>query len=91
MSLEKRFQHWSDITNDTAAAILVLAEVLLRTPDASLTVDEAAKRLKVAKNTVYGMVGRGELKHSRVGRCIRIALTDLHPGRKPDSQDGFNL
>ena len=41
-------------------------------PEAALTVAEAAGRLKAAPNTVYRLVERGQLKHHRIGRTIRI-------------------
>jgi excisionase family DNA binding protein len=48
-------------------------------PDEPLTVKEAAKRLRVSTETVYGLVARGELNHHRVarGRSIRFHLADI--------------
>jgi excisionase family DNA binding protein len=43
-------------------------------PDATLTVAKAAKRLKVAPNTVYDLVARSELRHHRIG-CQRALKT----------------
>lgn len=65
-----------------AAASLALAAVLMENghsapPEAALTVAEAAKRLKVAPNTVYDLVERGELRHHRIGRTIRILPADI--------------
>ncbi len=65
-----------------AAASLTLAAVLMENnapapPEAALTVAEAAKRLKVATNTVYDLVERGQLRHYRIGRTIRIIPTDI--------------
>lgn len=71
-----------------AAANLVLASALrdcrppaatpaVADPDAALTVAEAAKRLAVAPNTVYRLVERGQLKHHRIGRTIRILPADI--------------
>ena len=66
-----------------AAASLALAAVLIENggpappPEAALTVAEAAKRLKVAPNTVYDLVERGELTHHRIGRTIRILSADI--------------
>jgi excisionase family DNA binding protein len=74
--------------DNAAAASLTLADVLLGQgcltplepapmPDDTLTVAEAAKRLKVAPNTVYDLVARGELRHHRIGRTIRILAADI--------------
>jgi excisionase family DNA binding protein len=74
--------------NKAAAASLTLADVLLcqggltpperaPMPDATLTVAEAAKRLKVAPNTVYDLVAQSELRHHRIGRTIRILAADI--------------
>jgi excisionase family DNA binding protein len=87
-----------------AAASLTLADALqatleLRQPDpatpSALTVAEAAQRLKVATNTVYDMVERGELRHHRIGRTIRILPADIDAYQKqgteatrPRSQQG---
>jgi excisionase family DNA binding protein len=64
-----------------AAASLTLAAVLMEErapqPDTALTVPEAAKRLKIAPNTVYLLVERGELQHHRIGRTIRIMPADI--------------
>ncbi len=43
----------------------------------SLTPQEVADRLKVAKNTVYEMIKRGELPSYKVGRKIRIEASAL--------------
>lgn len=45
--------------------------------DLSLTPEEVAGILKIAKNTVYELVKRGELPAYRVGRKIRIELNDV--------------
>jgi excisionase family DNA binding protein len=37
-----------------------------------LTVREAAIYLKVSRQTIYDLIGRGELAHIRVGNMIRI-------------------
>jgi len=67
----------------SAAASLTLAAVMQEgrspasPPETALTVVEAAKRLKVAPNTVYLLVERGELQHHRIGRTIRILPSDI--------------
>src|SRR2546426_8511059 len=42
-----------------------------------LSVREVAARLGVSKATVYGLVGRRELRHVRVANAIRVAPEDL--------------
>lgn len=41
------------------------------------TPDEVAKELKIAKNTVYELIKRGELPAYKVGRQVRIDSNDL--------------
>jgi excisionase family DNA binding protein len=63
-----------------AATMLVLAAALRESQpvtDTALTVHQAARRLKVAPNTVYGLVETGKLKHHRIGRTIRILPADI--------------
>ena len=43
------------------------------TEDKSLTPQEVAERLKIAKNTVYELIKRGELRSYRVGKKIRVS------------------
>ena len=45
--------------------------------DKSLTPQEVADILKIAKNTVYELIKRGELKAYRVGRKFRVDLQDV--------------
>ncbi len=45
--------------------------------DVSLTPQEVADILKIAKNTVYEMIKRGELPAYRIGRKLRIDLHDV--------------
>lgn len=42
------------------------------------TVDEAARRLSIARSNVYRHMARGELRSVSIGRCRRIALEDLN-------------
>lgn len=55
----------------------------------SLTPKEVADKLKIAKNTVYELIKRGELPAYRVGRKIRIDLKDVEhykqQGKKADA------
>lgn len=45
--------------------------------ESSLTPEEVARILKIAKNTVYELIKRGELPAYRVGRKIRVDLKDV--------------
>lgn len=45
--------------------------------DKALTPDEVAKILKIAKNTVYELIKRGELPAYKVGRKVRVNASDL--------------
>lgn len=38
-----------------------------------LTVDEAARWLRVGRNRIYEAIGRGEIPHLRIGRSIRLS------------------
>ena len=42
-----------------------------------VTVEEAARLLRVGRTLIYEQVRRGALPSVRVGRCRRIALVDL--------------
>lgn len=46
-------------------------------PTAVLDVHEAAAYLAVDEQTVYRLVRRGELPHTRVGRALRFRVEDL--------------
>lgn len=48
----------------------------------SLTPEEVAGILKIAKNTVYELIKRGELPAYRVGRKIRVDLQDVEAYKK---------
>ena len=48
----------------------------------SLTPKEVADILKIAKNTVYELIKRGELPAYRVGRKIRVDLQDVEAYKK---------
>jgi len=43
------------------------------------TPDEVAARLSVSESTVRRMIRRGELKHRKFGRLVRIPETELQP------------
>lgn len=44
----------------------------------ALTVDEAAKALRVGRNTVYNLVRAGRIRSVRIGRKIRIPREALY-------------
>lgn len=44
-----------------------------------LSVDEAADVLVVSRNTMYGVLHRGEIKFQRFGHTIRIPKAALRP------------
>jgi excisionase family DNA binding protein len=76
----------------SAAATLVLAEVIDARQPEWLNVKQAAKRLGVSAGTIYQLCDAGQLPHVRAGKLIKIAPDDLgkiareqpKPG-KPDS------
>jgi len=45
--------------------------------DDILTVEQAAKFLRVGRNAVYDAIGRGEIPHRRIGRSIRLSRVAL--------------
>lgn len=57
--------------------------------DRSLTPKEVAGILKIAKNTVYELVKRGELPAYRVGRKIRIELNDVLAYKQQGKRSSF--
>lgn len=42
-----------------------------------LTVDEAAKFLRIGRSQLYDAIGRKEIPHQRIGRSIRLSKTAL--------------
>lgn len=50
--------------------------------ETTLTPEEVAGILKIAKNTVYELIKRGELPAYRVGRKIRVDLKDVETYKK---------
>lgn len=60
--------------------------------DDVLTVDEAARMLKVGRNALYEACGRNEIPHRRVGRLIRFSraalVTWLDSWSKQGAQEG---
>lgn len=45
--------------------------------NSALTPQEVADILKIAKNTVYELIKRGELNSYRVGRKVRVDSKDV--------------
>ena len=43
----------------------------------ALTVQDVAEILKIAKNTVYELIKRGEINSYKVGRKVRFTLSDV--------------
>jgi putative molybdopterin biosynthesis protein len=52
-------------------------------PHRALTPSEVADRLQIAKNTVYELIKRGELRGYRVGNQVRVDESDLDAFRNP--------
>ncbi|MGA2035805.1 MAG: helix-turn-helix domain-containing protein [Thermoguttaceae bacterium] len=75
----------------TAAASLALADVMFEERESSipdsLTVAEAAKRLRLAPNTVYDLCAQGEIIHHRVGRAIRLRPADIEEFRRRSTEE----
>lgn len=68
--------------DDLSAALLTLAASLAGEQQADsrpLTVAQAAARMNVSKDSIYGLIESGTLRHQRVGRSIRIRPEDLQP------------
>jgi excisionase family DNA binding protein len=42
-----------------------------------LTVDEAADFLRIGRNTLYDLIGRGQIPHRRLGKQIRLSRAAL--------------
>jgi excisionase family DNA binding protein len=45
--------------------------------DPIMTVGEIAKYLKISRSKAYAMVQRREIPHIRIGKNVRIRVTDL--------------
>lgn len=48
-----------------------------RDNDRLLTVPEAAEYLRLARQTLYNMVNRGEIPYLKAGRSLRFRKSDL--------------
>jgi excisionase family DNA binding protein len=49
-----------------------------------LRVNDAAERLGVSRTTLYGLIGKGDLRVIRIGRSIRVPWQELE--RLADAQ-----
>jgi excisionase family DNA binding protein len=52
-------------------------DVVVPQDDDVLTVEQAAKFLRLGRNAVYDAIGRGEIPHRRIGRAIRLSRAAL--------------
>ncbi len=43
----------------------------------TIPVREAAQRLEIKLNTLYGMIRRGVIRHTKVGGLIQVPLEDI--------------
>lgn len=41
------------------------------------TIKETAEALKVSRRTVWRLLSSGQLKHTRLGRCVRIVAASV--------------
>ena len=46
-------------------------------PHEYLKVPEVAEMLRIARNTVYQLVGEGEIPSVRIGRSVRVSRKEL--------------
>ncbi len=95
MTVKEIYADFLDLTKDPiAASNLTLAQAMLGTkPDEAMTVKDAAKYLKVGKNTVYDLVSAGKLTASRFGKgrgTIRIERESLKRIAETSRQEGNN-
>ena len=58
-------------------------------PELLLRVDETARRLSLARSTVYQLVASGALPSVRFGRSVRIPLADLEAWVATRTESGF--
>lgn len=88
MSIYETFAKYKQMTDDTPAAILTLADVLSANASASdpsaakeyFTVKQVAEQLSISDASVYQMCYAGTLKYNRFGKgrgSLRIARADL--------------
>ncbi len=86
LALYKRFE--AETGDPVAASNLTLAHAVLqqheRLQERALTVEEAARRLKVSEKKVYRLCKDGTIPHHRVGAAIRIRPEDLDALSQPE-------
>jgi excisionase family DNA binding protein len=46
-------------------------------PHEYLKVPEVAEKLRIARNTIYQLVGEGEIPSVRIGRSVRVSRKEL--------------
>jgi excisionase family DNA binding protein len=91
--VQQLYEKYLELTegDKAGAASLTLADVMFKEPESpipeSLTIAEAAKRLRVAPNTIYLLCARGEINHHRVGRAIRLCPADIEEYRRHSTQE----
>ena len=76
--IEAIYNRFLELTDDPgAAATLVLAEVLSSREPEFLDIKQAAARLGIGTKKMYQLCSAGAVRHTKVGRRIRIATDDL--------------
>ena len=79
----RKYRYTQAATPRDAIAILSSLLATISAEDASknqpeyLTVDQVAARLQVSRDSIYDLINQGLLKHTKVGRIIRIRPADL--------------
>ena len=75
----QKYRHTQAITPRDAVAVLssLLATISAEDEPEYLTVDQVAARLQVSRDSIYDLINQGLLKHTKVGRIIRIRPADL--------------
>ena len=94
-SVQHIFHDYLGLTDGdkAAAASLTLAAVMVESRieppansnEASLTVKDAAAKLRVSTRRIYELCGAGELRAFKVGRSLRIAPEALDDYRQQQS------
>ncbi len=91
--VQQLYEKYLEMTegDKAAAASLALADVMFEEREpaipGALTVAEAAKRMNVSPDTMYGLCARGEIIHHRVGRAIRLRPADIEEYRRRSTKE----